>query len=158
MNRHTDSVRVARALLGLAGVAALLLSGPVGAAVAAPALRIENAWISQPPPGSDIGAAYFTLHNTGTRGVAIIDVDCPLASAAMLHESRVVAGQSQMRPVERLEVAPGASRTLAPGGLHVMLHGLKRRLIVGESVPLVLKLEDGTHVSLTARVRPPGSH
>jgi copper(I)-binding protein len=158
VNRHTDSVRIARALLGLASVAALLFSGPAGAAAPAPALTVENAWISQPPPGSDIGAAYFTLHNTSTRGVAIIDIDCPLASAAMLHESRVVAGQSQMRPVERLEVAPGESRILAPGGLHVMLHGLKRTLIVGESVPLILKLAGGTHVDLTARVRPPGSH
>jgi len=118
---------------------------------------VENAWIPQPPPGAEVAAAYFTLRNAGGEPAVLVSVDCPLAAAAMLHRSSIVAGQSRMRMVERLTIPPEHSVRLEPGGLHVMLHELARPLAVGQRVPLVLHFAGGKALHVEATVRPLGS-
>lgn len=153
---------IAAALLVLSGTtpAAAQPPGPTSAAPAAshsaPQVRVENAWIPQPPPGAEVAAAYFTLHNTGNTPAVLVAIDCPLAAAAMLHRTTVVAGESRMRPVDRLTIPPGRSATLAPGGLHVMLHQLEKPLAVGERVPLILHFAGGKELRVEANVRPLG--
>jgi len=120
-------------------------------------VQVENAWIPQPPPGAEVAAAYFTLRNTGREPAVLVGVDCPLAAAAMLHESFVVAGESRMRMVARLTIPPEHSVTLKPGGLHVMLEEISSPLSVGQRVPLVLHFAGGKELSTEAKVRPLGS-
>ena len=118
----------------------------------APPLTAQDAWI-RATPGSDVAAAYLTLHNTGTQTVSIVGVRCACAGHAMIHQTTVSNGQSAMRARERLAVAAGATLRFAPGGLHIMLQGLTRALTPGEEVPLELLLEDGSSFSVRARVR-----
>jgi len=122
------------------------------ALAAAPPLTAQDAWI-RATPGSDLAAAYLTLHNTGTQAVNIVGVRCACAGHAMIHESLVSNGQSIMRPREPLAVAAGATLRFAPGGLHIMLQGLTRALTPGEEVPLELLLDSGGSLSVRARVR-----
>jgi copper(I)-binding protein len=125
---------------------------PAGAAQP-PALSAQDAWI-RATPGVDVAAAYLTLHNGGTQVVVLSGVSSPEAASAMLHETRIVNGQSTMRPHEPLRIAPGETVRLAPGGLHIMLHNLKRPLAAGDEVPLVLLLEGAGNLTVMARVRP----
>jgi len=76
---------------------------------------------------------------------------------AMIHETRLVNGQSTMRAHEELSIAPGETLRLAPGGLHVMLHQTSRPLAIGEVVPLTLQLKGGGSLTVTARVRALGA-
>jgi copper(I)-binding protein len=55
--------------------------------------------------------------------------------------------------VDQIDLPAGEMVTLAPGGLHVMLIGLKQQLQPGDDVPLTLTLDDGSELSLTAPVR-----
>ncbi|GAC1454331.1 MAG: hypothetical protein PVS2B3_07820 [Steroidobacteraceae bacterium] len=119
----------------------------------APALTAENVWL-RVTPGAAVAAAYMTLRNPGTIPLAVIGVQSALAGHAMIHESRIQDGRSSMRPVERLTVPAGASVQLAPGALHVMLQKLNHTPAVGERVPLVLRLEGGGTLTVSARVRP----
>jgi periplasmic copper chaperone A len=137
---------------------AIASAGTAARGPSAPAAQVtvSDAWIPQPPPGSEVAAAYFTLRNGGREPATLVQISSPAASAAMLHESRVVAGESQMRPVDRLVIPPGGTVTLRPGGLHVMLHGLASALLPGQQVPLVLRFEGGREIRITARVRPLG--
>jgi hypothetical protein len=130
----------------LLGFAALL-------SAQSPVLIVEDAWV-RVTPGADVAAAYMTLRNLSQQAVAVIGVQSALAGHAMIHESKIQGGRSTMRPVGRLVVPAGASVQLAPGALHVMLHMLTHTPAVGESVPLVLHLEGGGTVAVTARVRP----
>jgi copper(I)-binding protein len=116
-------------------------------------LMVLDAWTRQ-VPGSDVAAAYLTLRNPTTKPITVVGIESPLAEHAMIHETKTVSGQSQMRPHEQLVVAPGQTVKFEPGGLHVMLHGLTRPVAVGESVPLVLLLADGSKVPVAAVVRP----
>ena len=118
-----------------------------------PALIVLDAW-TRAVPGSDVAAAYLTLRNPTTQPVTIVSIESPLAEHAMIHETKTVGGQSQMRPHEQLVIAPGETVKFEPGGLHVMLMGVKQPAAVGKSIPLVLVLADGTRVQAAAVVRP----
>jgi periplasmic copper chaperone A len=117
-----------------------------------PALSAQDAWI-RATPGVDVAAAYLTLHNSGTEPVVVSGVRSAAAAAAMIHESTLVNRRSTMRAREPLRIAPGATVRFAPGGLHIMLHTLRRPLAVGDEVPLTLRLEGGDSVTVTAGVR-----
>jgi periplasmic copper chaperone A len=123
---------------------------------ATPALTAQDAWI-RATPGSDVAAAYLTLHNTGSTSLVVVGVRSPNAGQAMIHETTLANGQSTMRPHEQLRIAAGATVRLAPGGLHIMLHMLTHPLVPGDEVPLVLLLEGGGTLEVTARVRPLGA-
>ena len=116
-----------------------------------PALKAQDAWV-RAAPGVDVAAAYLTLHNGGRQPVVVSGVSSPAAGAAMIHETTLVNGQATMRAHEPLRIAPGETVRFAPGGLHIMLM-LKRPLAPGDEVPLVLQLEGGASLEVTARVR-----
>jgi periplasmic copper chaperone A len=118
-------------------------------------LTASDAWI-RVTPGTDVAAAYFTLHNGGAQPVVVTAVSSPRVAMAMIHETRTVNGQSSMRAHEELSLAPGETVRLEPGGLHVMLHQQSRPLAIGEAVPLILQLKGGGTIAVTARVRPLG--
>ena len=124
---------------------------PAPSFTAPPALSAQDAWI-RATPGVDVAAAYLTLHNGGTQPVVVSGVSSPAAGAAMIHETTLVNGQATMRAHEPLRIAPGETVRFAPGGLHIMLM-LKRPLAPGDEVPLVLQLEGGASLEVTARVR-----
>jgi copper(I)-binding protein len=126
------------------------------AAAPPPALSAQDAWV-RATPGVEVAAAYLTLHNGGTQPVVVNGVTSPAAGAAMIHESSLVNGQSTMRAHEPLRIGAGETVRFTPGGLHIMLHRLKRPLAPGDEVPLVLLLEGGGSLTVRARVRALGN-
>lgn len=118
-----------------------------------PRLTVEDAWTRQ-VPGSDVAAVYLTVRNPTAKPITIVGVESSVASHAMIHETQTKGGQSQMRPHEQLVVPAGQAVKLAPGGLHIMLHGMSQSPAVGQTVPLVLLLADGSKVPVAAPVRP----
>lgn len=145
-----------RAPLLLALLMAVTLS-PRMAAAAGSNLVAAGAWIRQPPPGTDVAAVYLSLENAGTKAVKLTGVECPLASMAMMHETIESGGQSQMRALTSVSLAPGAAIAFSPAGRHIMLHGLTHPLQVGERVPIVLIFSGGLRLHITALVRPLGA-
>ena len=139
----------------VAFLAACLASLSAAYAAPPPTLSARDAWI-RAPPGTDVAAAYLTLHNSGTQALVVIGVSSPRAAQAMIHETTVAHGQAAMRAHEQLTIAPGDTLQLAPGGLHIMLQGLTPPLKVGDQVPLELRLAGGATVTVRARVRPLG--
>jgi copper(I)-binding protein len=116
-------------------------------------LIVQNAWMRK-APGVDTAAVYFVLQNPGAKPVVVVGVRSPVASHVMIHESSTTGGQAQMRVYDRLIIAPGKSVEFAPGGLHVMLSGFTRSVTIGQTVPLVLVLSNGSTVAVAAVVRP----
>jgi copper(I)-binding protein len=136
---------------------ALLVVGvlaPARTPAAGSNLVVAGAWIRQPPPGSDVAAAYLSLLNAGTETVTLTGAECPLAAMVMMHETVAVDGQSRMRALTAVPLAPGAGIAFTPGGRHIMLHGLAHPLQVGERVPLVLLFSGGIKLHVVALVRP----
>jgi periplasmic copper chaperone A len=116
-------------------------------------LIVQNAWMRQ-VPGADTAAVYLVLRNTSVQPVIVIGVRSPAATSVMIHETSTVGSQSRMRMHEKLVIAPGQSVAFEPGGLHVMLSGMKKSVLIGQTVPLIFLLANGGQVSVAAVVRP----
>jgi copper(I)-binding protein len=123
------------------------------AAAQAPLLIVKDAWVRK-APGADVAAVYLSLSNTTTKPVVLVGARSPAAQHVMVHETQVSNGQSQMRHQDTVVIAPGQTVSFSPGGLHVMLSGIKGGMAVGQTVPLVLLLSDGAQVAVAAVVKP----
>lgn len=115
-------------------------------------IDVNDAWIAEPPAGTDVTSAYFTMANLGAEPVAFVGVSCPIAKRATLLTA--AEGSPATSVVQRIEIRPTQIVTLMPRGLHVTLEGLQQRLVVGEQVPLVLHFASGGQIRISAQVRP----
>ena len=85
------------------------------------------------------GAVYMVLRNRGAEPERLLSIRTDEAKSAELHGTTISAdGVARMRPAETLEIPPGGEAQLTPGGLHVMLVGLKSPLFEGTSFPMTL--------------------
>lgn len=134
------------------GMASLLLGGLPLAAIACPGLTVEAPWIQEPPPGARVLAGFAALVNNGSAPVVIDKVDSPQFVHVMMHESRLENGIARMVPHATLVVPPGGRVTLAPGGLHLMLHEPKRAPAAGQTLPIALHC-GGNEVSADFEIR-----
>ena len=126
-----------------------------------PDLAVRDAWVRpatlpETPEGPPINsAAYLVVENRGGASDRLLAVEFSGASMAELHESFVdSSGVARMRRVEAVDVPAGEDVRLEPGGLHVMLMGLRAPLVKGDSVDLVLRFEDSGERTVRAAVRP----
>lgn len=122
-------------------------------------LSLGDGWVRLPPASQPMLAGYGRIENRCAGVATVVAARSPDFAEVSLHETRTEGGVSRMREIERLAVAPGEAATLQPGGLHLMLMQPRRALGEGDSVPLVLQLEDGATVEATLAVRrtPPQS-
>ena len=120
---------------------------------AATAVSVQNAWLRLPPPGGYVSALYFTATNTTATKQTIRSVDISGAESSHIHETVTDQhGMSRMTARHTLDINGGQKVVLAPGGLHVMVHGLKAAKS-GETVPVTLRLANGDQVSFTATTK-----
>ncbi|MGE4221605.1 MAG: copper chaperone PCu(A)C [Alphaproteobacteria bacterium] len=139
-----------------AGLAAILLAAlpvPLLAQTGqGPAIEITEPW-SRPSPGaSRIGTAYLTIRNGGAVPDRLVAASAPVAQSVEIHTVLKDGDVMRMRPVDAIDVAPGVTTTLQPGGYHLMLMGLKAPLKAGDRFPLELKFEKGGTRTVEVRV------
>ena len=107
------------------------------------AVEVDHPW-SRPAAGGMTGVGYMVIKNTGKAPVVLTGASTPLATKVTIHQTSMAGGVMRMAPLKAgLTLAPGATATLAPGGYHLMLEGLKKPLELGQSVPLTLTFADG---------------
>lgn len=122
-----------------------ILLALVAAAVALPAfadgLTVTNAWSRSTPPVAKVGVVYFTLKNDTGRSDRLLKLSTPVASKVEVHRTEVLDGIARMREVAVLHVKANQTLEFQPGGLHVMLTGLKKPLVAGTTYELQLLFE-----------------
>jgi copper(I)-binding protein len=123
-----------RAVLG-AGLA-VVVSGPAGAASPGH-LTIRDAW-TRPAAAGVNGAGYLTIVNSGHTADRLISASSAAAARVSIHESAMVGAVMTMRTLDGVAIPAGASVTFKPGGLHLMLEGLKAPLKSGGRVAVTL--------------------
>lgn len=120
-------------------------------------VTVEAPWARATPPGADTAAFYLTVKDKGAPD-RLLSATSPIASKTELHMTMKQGEVMQMHALEHgIEVAPGRPVVFKPGGLHIMLMGLKRPLKQGESVPLTLVFEKAGQVETKVPVGPVGA-
>ena len=131
----------------------VLLSLPALAAAGAPV--VSDAWARATPPGVDVSAVYLTITG-GSTNARLVGASTDRASMAHLHTVEESGGVATMRPVDGVAVPAGARVMLAPKGTHIMLMGLARPLVAGETFTLVLRFEKAGEQTVRVTVRAAG--
>ena len=112
-------------------------------AVPVQAVEVIDAWMRALPPGQPTAAAYLTLKNPGAESRRLVGASVPMARSVEIHESRQVDGMWRMRRLEGLALPAGGSVTLAPGGAHLMLFGMKSPVREGDRLDVTLQFDNG---------------
>lgn len=160
MRRHVHPNLLSILLLAASGIG----GGPGAGAAPKPAdvrglpagtPRVEQPWSRPTAPGVGVGVGYMVIVNPG-KADALIAASSPVAERVELHLTQFEGGMMRMRQVGRVELPAGATVRLEPGGLHMMLIGLKQPLAEGAAVPLVLRFEKAGEVRVELKVDPDG--
>lgn len=120
-------------------------------------LQIGHPWSRATAGSSPNGAAYLTLNSTGKESDRLLSASSPAAEKAELHTHLMDDGVMKMRPVTAIEVTPGSPTALQPGGLHIMLLGLKAPLVKDKSFPLTLVFEKAGKIDVEVKVEAAGA-
>ena len=134
-------------------LAALALAACGGSGGTTGGITVSDAWARPSPMMERAGAAYLVIQNNGAAEDKLLSVESDVAQTIELHETKEMNGMLQMSPVPNIPVPAGGKAELKPGGLHVMLIGLKRELKAGDKVQLTLNFEKAGKVPVTAEVK-----
>lgn len=106
-------------------------------------IKISQPWTRATPAGASVAAGYLSITNAGPTTDYLVAASLALAKKAEVHEMKMEGNVMRMHPVPggRLELRPGQTVKLAPGGYHLMFMDLTRPLRQGESVDGTLVFE-----------------
>jgi len=142
-----------RSLSVLLSLVSFALSGVVLAQSAADLVMVKDPHVRAVPPGLLNSACFMILYNGDSRDHALVGAQTPVAKVVELHIHTMAEGMMQMRQLDKVDLPAGKDVSLHPGGMHVMLIGLKQKLVPGEPIPLTLVFADGSKKMLSVPVR-----
>ena len=114
-------------------------------------LDIHHPWAR--PSTGQTGAAYFTIENNGKADDALIAVESEVAAKVEIHAMTMDGMVMRMRRLEKLPLPAGQTVRVAPGGLHIMLIGLKAPLKDGDMFPMRLVFDKAGPIDVSAHVQ-----
>jgi copper(I)-binding protein len=142
----------------IAGALALTVTAAVAHDFKVGSLEIGHPWARATPKGATIGGGYLKITNTGAEADRLVGGSSTVAGRFEVHEMATVDGVMKMRPVTGgLEIKPGQTVELKPGGFHIMLMGLKQPLEAGQTVKGTLTFEKAGTVEIEYKVEPIGA-
>lgn len=105
-------------------------------------LHILAPWIRATPKGATVAGGYLTIRNMGTVADRLLGVESAIAGRVEVHEMKMDGGVMTMRPVEApIDIPPGGSVELKPGGYHVMFMQLRQGIGEGDKIKATLVFE-----------------
>lgn len=115
---------------------------------------VTDGWIRLAANPGAPASGYFTLHGGGAPAT-LVAVSTGAAQKAEMHETQTttIAGGSVtvMSPIGAAVVPASGEVSFRPGGHHIMLIGVDKRLTPGGTVPMTFTFED--RHSLTAPMK-----
>jgi copper(I)-binding protein len=140
-------------------LAAALLAAPALAHdYTAGSLKIGHPWARATPKGAPVGGGYLSITNTGSEPDRLTGGSSPISKKFEVHQMSMDHGVMKMRPLGNgLEIPPGKTVTLSPGGLHLMFVDLNQPLKQGEKIPATLEFAKAGKVQVEFAVQGMGA-
>jgi copper(I)-binding protein len=118
-------------------------------------ITVKDAW-ARPAVQDGNGAVYFLLQNHSAGSDELIAVSSEIAEAAEIHETKMDGDVMKMEQVMSVPVKGKESIEFAPGGLHIMLIGLRQELKVGDQFQITLQFAGQDDITLSVSVQESG--
>ena len=115
-------------------------------------LDIGHPWSRALPPVATTGVAYLTIANKGNADDVLLGASTPVADRVEIHTHQKEGDLMRMRQLNELVIPAGGEQTLAPGGHHLMLMGLKKVPAEGERFPLTLHFKQAGDLEVEVAV------
>jgi copper(I)-binding protein len=127
-------------------------------------LVIEAPWLRATPQGAKVAGGYMKITNNGREADRLVGGTLDRAGRFEVHEMTMVDNVMKMRPLAHgLEIKPGATVELKPGGYHIMGMELRAAYAQGDTVKGTLIFERAGTVDVqyhveAVGVQSPGQH
>ena len=140
------------------GAAAAPTTPSAGQVIRIGDLEIKAPWSRATPGGAKVAGGFMSITNKGMTPDRLIGGATDFAGIFEVHEMRMDGNVMRMRALEKgLEIKPGETVELKPGGFHVMFIDLKKPLKAGETVKGTLIFEKAGKVEVTYSVQASGA-
>jgi copper(I)-binding protein len=147
------AVRASRTAAVACIVAVVVALGACGASSLSSAAKIEVSAARTPLPASpDVGAAYLTIKNDSSQPDVLLSATSDVATQTMVHHDVANGITETMAPAGPVTIGPGKSLVLEPGGYHIMMMNLTRRLAVGDVIHVHLVFQRAGSISVNVPV------
>ena len=108
----------------------------------------------RPAAQGENGAVYFVIHNHSATADELVGASSNIAEAVEMHESMLTgADVMQMHEVASVPLDAFAEIEFTPGGLHMMLVGLRQETKVGDEIEVILHFRNFEDVGIMVPVR-----
>jgi len=98
-------------------------------------------------------AGYMTIHNLGSKSDKLITVSSPMANRVKFHKTIFENNVAKMLQIPHIPLPPKSTIILKPGGIHLMVMGLKMPLAADSFFPMTLKFEVGGTINTKSRIK-----
>ncbi len=121
-------------------------------------LLIDHPWTRATPLGSDMGAGFLAIHNSGDTADRLLSAAAPFTRRVELQEMTMKDGLMRMMPIKGgLEIPAGGTLVLEPSGHHLVFIDLKEQLKEGEMLDATLTFEKAGKVKIQYKVEAIGA-
>ncbi|WP_236822370.1 copper chaperone PCu(A)C [Anaerolinea thermolimosa] len=117
-------------------------------------LQVTQPW-ARPGAAGDNSAIYLVIDNPTSEADTLLGAETDVAGSTELHRSSMENGMMMMEPQEKVSIDAKSRVVFEPGGLHVMLVGLKQDLHAGDTIRLTLNFEKAGAITLDVPVKEP---
>ena len=160
MNMKANRTMRSGLIVGLVfGLSSLFLAGcgeSESVATEADSVTMSDAWVKAAPMKDMMTGGFGVLKNSSDADITIKSISAAdVAAMGEQHETGMDdSGKMTMKPVAGGHVIPaGGELVLEPGGYHFMFMNLKKDLVAGETVALLITFNDGSTMTVDALVK-----
>jgi len=141
------------------GTTSLLLLTVLFSAISfADSIDIHHARVNPTIPGMPVTAAYFHIKNNSDQAVQLIEVTGEVSDRIEIHEHTMTNGLMKMQEVTNGITIPAKDTfVLKPGGYHIMVMNLDKRINEGDDIALTLHFNNGSKKKITAKAKNPSA-
>ena len=118
-------------------------------------LKIGHPWARATVAAN--GGAFLSVDNTGATPDRLLRASTDVATSVQLHTHIKDGEIMRMREVAAVDLPAGTKVVFEPGGYHIMLLGLKKKLVEGERFPLTLEFEKAGKITVDIAIDKPGA-
>ena len=89
-------------------------------------INVSHAWVQEGPPSAEVLAGYMDLQNQSPQAQTLLGARSTDFKSVMLHQTVNKGSMAHMNHTPRIEIKPGSTLQLTPGGYHLMLMNPKK--------------------------------